>query len=263
MPLVFAAITPHPPILIEQIGKDKIEKIKKTQDAILLLEQELYLTKPNVIMIISPHGSIFEDAFSVNADVHFDSAFEEFGDLATKDEWNGIPGIAAKISHESNPRGIPVQLISEPRLDHGSTVPLHYLTRHLPEIKILPIGYSGLDSKKHLEFGELLKDVIMESDKRIALIASADLSHTLSEESPAGFHSDGAEFDKQIISLLETRNTKGVAGLDPVFVQHAAACGYRSILLALGILKNMNYTFKNYGYEAPFGVGYLTGHFVF
>lgn len=263
MSLVFAAVTPHPPLLIESIGKDKLEKIEKTKLAMDALEQELYIAKPNVIMVISPHGSIFEDAFSVNADTTFTSSYEEFGDLATKDEWRGIPDMAAIISHESNPKDIPVQLISESRIDHGTSIPLHYLTRHLPEVKVLPVGFSGLDPKKHLEFGELLKDVIMKSDKRVALIASADLSHALTDESPAGFHIDGKVFDEQAITLLETRNTLGFAEMDPELVKNSACCGYRAILLTLGVLKNMNYSFKNMAYEAPFGVGYLTGHFEF
>ena len=133
----------------------------------------------------------------------------------------------------------------------------------MPDVKILPIGHSLLDSKSHLAFGAVIKDVFLHSDKRVALIASADLSHALIDGSPAGQHPDGKRFDEQIISLLETRNTKGIADLDPTFVANASACGYRSILLTLGVLQNMQYTFKNYAYEAPFGVGYLTGQFVF
>jgi aromatic ring-opening dioxygenase LigB subunit len=263
MPLVFAAVTPHPPILIEHIGKGAQKKIQKTQESLDLLEQELYLSKPSVIIAISPHGSIFEHAFCVNAHTNFISAYEEFGDFTTKDTWQGAPDMAAHISHQSLSTGIPVQLISEGRIDHGTSIPLHSLTRHLPDVRILPIGYSLLDSKSHLAFGAAIKEVIMNSDKRVAIIASADLSHALSDQSPAGHHVDGKKFDEQIISLLETRNTKGIADFDDQFVNHASACGYRSILLLLGVLQHMQYTFKNYTYETPFGVGYLTGQFVF
>lgn len=263
MSLVFAALTPHPPVLIEHIGKDARVKLEKTQQALDILEQELYLAKPNVIAIISPHGSIFEDAFCVNAHTDFTSAYEEFGDFATKDMWRGAPEMGALVSRAGLSTNIPVQLISESRLDHGTSVPLHSLTRHLPDVKILPIGHSLLDSKSHLAFGAAIKDVIMHSDKRVALIASADLSHALTDASPAGHHVDGPRFDEQMISLLETRNTKGIADLDPTFVSNASACGYRSILLALGVLQNMQHSFKHYAYEAPFGVGYLTGQFVF
>lgn len=263
MPLVFAATVPHPPLLIPNIGKEELKKVQKTKVAMEQLEQDLYLAKPDLILIISPHGSLFNDSFSVNAHPHFVSSFEQFGDLATKKEWDGNPNFAALISHKgNNEANIPIQLISEEKLDHGITVPLFYLTNHL-SIKILPIGFSGLDSKAHLDFGAMLKDVIMDADKRVAVIASGDLSHGLTTDAPAGFSKVGAEFDKKIIELLETRNTVGIAGLDEKFVNEAAECGYRSLLILLGIMRDLNYSFKNYSYEGPFGVGYLVGNFVF
>ena len=143
------------------------------------------------------------------------------------------------------------------------SVPLFFLANHLPDIKVLPIGYSHLDPKEHLAFGELLKECIMDTDKRIALIASGDLSHTLTKDSPAGYHPSGEKFDAAMIELLQARNTVGVASLDETLVAQAEQCGYRSILILLGVLKNMDFSFKTYSYEAPFGVGYLAGNFVF
>jgi AmmeMemoRadiSam system protein B len=252
MSLVFAAMTPHPPILIPAIGKEQIAALAKTASAMERLEQELYVSKPQVIMIISPHGSLFGNAFAVNAHTNFTTLFEEFGDLATKKTWNGAPELAARISSAAKKRDLPVQLVSADRLDHGASVPLFYLTNHLPDMKILPMGYSGLSVDRHIQYGELLKDVIMAEDRRIAVIASGDLSHT-----PAS-----ASFDKELIELLEVRNTAGILQLGDDRAASAAECGYRSLLIALGILKNMNCVFKTYSYEAPFGVGYLVGNFV-
>ncbi|MFA4831435.1 MAG: AmmeMemoRadiSam system protein B [Patescibacteria group bacterium] len=263
MSLVFSAIAPHPPILIPNIGKGEAAKVKKTQEALNLLEQDLYIAKPQIILIISPHGSFFADAFSVNAHTNFCSSFEQFGDFSTKNEWKGSPDLGAKIAHKAKDEKIPVQLISEEHLDHGACVPLHFLTTHLPDIKILPIGYSALDRKKHLRFGELLKEAVMESDKRIAVIASGDLSHALKTEAPCGFHKDGGIFDKKLIELLENNNIPGIIQMNDDLVDNAKECGFRSFLLLLGIIKNMNFVFKNHSYEAPFGVGYLVGNFVF
>lgn len=262
MSLIFAAIVPHPPLLIPNIGKEELKKIEKTKQALEQLEQDLYLAKPDVIAIISPHGSLFSDAFSVNAHTHFVSAFEQFGDFSTKLEWKGADSVAARVAHRANLENLPLQLVSEEHLDHGSTVPLFYLTQHFNSLRVLPIGYSSLDAKVHLRFGEILKDIFMDTEKRIAVIASGDLSHGLTTDAPAGFHKNGKEFDQKLIELLETRNTAGIMGMDSTFVESAAECGFRSFLILLGILKNMNYNFKNYSYEGPFGVGYLVGNFV-
>lgn len=263
MSLVFSAVAPHPPLLIPNIGKKELSKVDKTKKALEQLEQDLYLVKPEIIIIISPHGSLFANAFSVNAHTNFLSAFEQFGDFETKCQWQGDPMLAAKISHRSNELKIPIQLISQDQIDHGSSVPLYYLTNHLSNIKILPIGYSGLDAKIHLQFGELLKEIIMESDSRIAVIASGDLSHGLTTDAPAGYSKVGLKFDKELIELLETRNTVGIASMDRKFIDEAAECGYRSFLILLGIMRDIDYSFKNYSYEGPFGVGYLVGNFVF
>lgn len=262
MSLVFSAISPHPPILLATIGKENVDKVKGTIQSLRKLEEELYLSKPQLIIIISPHGSYFDDAFSVNAETEFSSNFEEFGDMTTKKSWKGSPDFAAQLSHNANLAKIDVRLVSDKKIDHGCTVPLYFLTEHIPEAKILPIGYSGLGVKEHLNFGELLKEKIMESDKRVAVIASGDLSHALNSDAPAGFNQKGEIFDKMIVELLENHNTVGIGNIDPNLVKEASECGYRSILILLGILKNINYTFKNYSYEAPFGVGYLTGNFV-
>ena len=263
MSLVFAAITPHPPILLPTIGKENIDKVKKTIESMRKLEEELYLSKPQLLIIISPHGSYFEEAFSVNAETDFTSNFEEFGDMTTKRTWKGSPDFAAQLSHNANLANIDMRLVSDKKIDHACSVPLFLLTDHLPDTKILPVGYSGLGTKEHLNFGDLLKEKIMESDKRIAVIASGDLSHALNNDAPAGFNVNAEKFDKAIIELLENHNTVGMGNMDPDLVKEASECGYRSILILLGVLKNINYTFKNYSYEAPFGVGYLTGNFVF
>jgi len=255
--LCFAAITPHPPVLIPAIGKDKIAAAAKTKQALHTLEQELYLSKPQIIVIISPHSGLFPDSFSVNAHPHFNSNFEEFGDIATKKTWPGATDLAAKIAHASR-RQLAVQLVSNPALDHGAAVPLFYLTEHLPEVKILPLGYSHFPARDHLLYGELLKDLIMESDKRIAVIASGDLSHGLDgEDGPAR-----KKFDQELQSIINSGTAVNLVSLEERAAR-SDECGYRSILILTGIIKNLNYTFNVHCYEHPFGVGYLTGSFSF
>jgi len=263
MPLVFAATTPHPPLLIPAIGKDSLEKIKQTKQALEKLEEDLYLTRPDIILLISPHGSYFKDAFTLNISPNYVTDLREFGDLTTKLEFKGEMNLSSFIRESGKHKNFPVSMISEPRLDHGSSIPLNYLTRHLPNISILPIGFADLDWKMHVDFGYMLKNEIAKSDKRVAVIASGDLSHALQTDSPAGYDPAGEKFDKQIQELLETNNVAGMLQMDPAFVTSASECGFRSFLMLLGILRNVKYNYKCYSYEAPFGVGYLVSNFVF
>ncbi len=261
MSLVFAGIVPHPAILIPSIGKDDVLKLNSTRIALEKLEQELYIAKPQRIIIITPHEGVFDDAFSVNAHTELHSQFETFGDMMTKHSWQGAPALAAKIQHATNKLQIPTRLVSNEFLGHGASVPLVYLTTHIKDAKILPIGYSNLDPKAHMEFGHAIKEVIMESDQRIAVIASGDMAHTLSEIAPAGFHKDGEWFDTEIMKLLQAGDKKSIQGLDTARIKNADECLYRSLLIICGVLGNMQCDFEQFAYEAPFGVGYLTGQF--
>jgi len=262
MSLVFAAITPHPPILIPEIGKDNLSKIDKTKTALEQLEKDLYVAKPDVLVVISPHGEINPGAFTINICDNYEINFEAFGNFSAKMNFKGEAVMMAMGKEKINSK-IPLNIISEPQLDHGVGVPLYYLARHLPNIVLMPVSYSLLDSQSHLEFGKALKEIISDSAKRVAVIASGDLSHCLTESAPAPFNPAGKEFDEKIIDLLRKNDSQAIVNLDQELLERAAECGYRSILILLGILNDVNYKTEILSYEAPFGVGYLVANLKF
>ena len=261
MSLVFAAITPHPPVLIPSIGKQALKKMEKTKIALEQMEKDLYITHPEILIIISPHGSYFNDAFTLNVNPDYQTDLREFGDLATKIKFHGETHLATLIREGANKENFSATMISEQNLDHGSSVPLAYLTKHLKNIKILQIGFCDLDWKIHVAFGAMIADKISEINKRVAVIASGDLSHALISDAPAGYNPAGPEFDKKIQELLAANNLSGMLQLDKKFVADAAECGFRSFLILMGILQGVHHTYKFYAYEGPFGVGYLTANF--
>ncbi len=261
MPLVFAAITPHPPLLIPSIGKQALKKIEKTKFALEQMEKDLYITHPEILIIISPHGSYFHDAFTINVSTNYQTDLREFGDLATKIKFRGELNLATMIREGANIENFPATMISEHNLDHGSSVPLSYLTKHLKNIKIIQIGFCDLDWKTHVAFGAMLANKIAETNKRVAVIASGDLSHALISDAPAGYNPAGPEFDKKIQDLLAANNLSGMLQLEKKMVTDASECGFRSFLILMGILQGVHHTYKSYSYEGPFGVGYLTANF--
>lgn len=260
MAIVFSAITPHPPILIPSIGKENLEALKKTSQAFKTLEENLYTSKAETLLIISPHGIIQSEAFTMNLNPKFTIDFEQFGDLTTKQTLNGDIGLAYKIREHLETRA-PLQLISEEKLDHGCGVPIHLLTQHLKDIKILPLYYSGLDYEAHLEFGKLLQRELQVNKNRVAVIASGDLSHRLTKDAPAGYSPKGAKFDKKLLDLIRSKKTNEILNLDFKLIGDAGECGLKSIIILLGILHGIQYEPQILSYEGPFGVGYLTANF--
>lgn len=261
MPIIFAGISPHPPILIPAIGKDNLKKIKKTQLALEKLEQELYAAKPDTVIVISPHGKILNDAFSINLSIEYEAGLEEFGDFSTKMKFKSDYMSIQEIRSADETKGkVPLVLVSEEKIDHGALIPLYYLLKHLPNTPIIPIYYSLLDCQAHYDFGKFLNNQIAKISKRIAIVASGDLSHRLTKNAPAGYSKQGEVFDKKLIELLEANKTDQILKIDEELIKEAGQCGLKSILILLGLLNGMNYKTEVFSYEKPFGVGYLVAN---
>ena len=262
MPIVFAGIAPHPPVLIPEIGKDNLKKISKTEEAMKKLEQEMYAAKAESIVIISPHGKVAPDAFNLNLSADYSANFKEFGDfsleLKFKSDFMAIQEIRA--SDESN-EAAPIILTSESELDHGFGVPLYFLTQHQKNLPIAPITYSALDYQKHFEFGEFIYRQLAKINKRFAVVASGDLAHTLTKEAPAGYSEQGKEFDKQVIDLIKKADFAGLSKIKPELIKAASECGLRSMIILGGVLASLNVKPEVLSYEGPFGVGYLVCNF--
>jgi aromatic ring-opening dioxygenase LigB subunit len=260
MSIVFSCIVPHSPFLIPAIGKENLERLKATQNAYKKLEENLYSSKAETIVIISPHGHTLSDSFSMNLSPEFSGNFEEFGDFSTKINLSGDVGLAHKIRENLETKA-PLQLMSEPNLDYGSSIPLYLLTEHLPNIKIIPIYYSGLDMETHFNFGHLLKREFIYNQQRVAVVASGDLSHKLTKDAPAGYSAKAQKFDKKIIDLLLKRKNQDLVNIKKSLLEEVAECGLKSIVMLAGVLDDMKYAPELLSYEAPFGVGYLTMNF--
>lgn len=260
MSLVFAAITPHPPIAIPSVGKDNLEKISKTVEAFKRLEAELYAAKPDILIVISPHGEISPNYFTINLSDRFNINFEQFGDFSTKLEFASDTVLMTTNKERMSSRS-PINIISEPSLDHGIGVPMFYLASHLKDIRLIPIYFSLLDNRAHFEFGKNLKEAIIDSKQRIAVVASGDLSHCLTENAPLSFDPAGKEFDQKLMDFLKNNDSQSIINFDPELLERAAECGLRSIAILLGVLNNINFHFELLSYEAPFGIGYLVGQF--
>lgn len=259
--LIFAAITPHPPILIPSIGKSNLDKISKTREAMEDLADELYALQPDTIIVVSPHGLVDKSSFTIQVSDRYHGDFHNFGDLETTFDFNSDISLINKIKIGAESHNIPISLVSESAIDHGSLVPLYYLTKNLPKIKIIPIAFSLLDYDEHLRFGKYLRRAISMSNKRIALIASGDLSHCTTKDAPAKYSPKGEVFDKKILQILEKKQCKKLIDLDKGLIEEAKECGLRSIITIAGALEDVQCSPKLLSYESPFGVGYMVMNF--
>jgi len=260
MSLVFGAICPHPPILIPSIGRENLKKIKKTKQAIERLAEDFYQAMPDTVIVISPHGQVMTENFVINHSPVLNVDLADFGDLDTKFTFKNDLGFAYQI-RESVETSIPLILTAEEKLDYGISVPLLCLTKQKRNISVIPLSYSLLDFFAHYNFGRAIRKVINLSNKRVAVVASGDLSHRLKENSPAGYSPLGKVFDRKLIKFLKEKNIKGLLDFDKNLIEDAGECGFRSFLILLGIFENSSYKIDILSYQGPFGVGYLVAEF--
>jgi aromatic ring-opening dioxygenase LigB subunit len=105
------------------------------------------------------------------------------------------------------------------------------------------------------------QEVSFRANKRVGIIASGNLAHTLTEDSPAGFNEAGKKFDNQIIDSLKTSKINSLLALPAEVVGAAVTCGFRPLLILLGIIREMNFTTEILSYETATGIGLLTANF--
>ena len=255
--IVFAAIMPHPPESIPGIGTpDDLLAIEKTLQSFDELRKGLEESDPNTLIIISPHAHLESYSFNINSASILRGSFEKFGVDAVYEYENNID-FSNKLAFAGSMNEIPAHL-HEDFLDHGALIPLHHLLRNINP-KIVHLSFSLMDYNCHYRYGEIIQGLIGKGiGGRVAVVASADLSHKLTMASPAGFSPAAIKFDRDILHHLGAKDQTSILGLQPEALNEAAECGIRSIVILLGILHGVDYGFNLLSYEYPFGIGYMT-----
>ncbi|HOX40903.1 MAG TPA: AmmeMemoRadiSam system protein B [bacterium] len=259
--IVFAGITPHPPLLVPGVGKGEEKNVKNTFLAMEKFARDLAETEPDLVIIVSPHMIHFPHMFNVCGMSNLYGSFANFG--SPDYEWHGKndPEFAAEIVDQAEGAGLPALLFDaegEYEVDHGVMVPLHFIREAVDySFKVLPISYSIASRANHYSFGQMIAEVAeRRRDLRVAIIASGDLSHRL----VPGQTNEAAEFDKSLVELIKKGDDFSIANMEEESVEQAGECGYRSILILLGALSGRDYSPEVYSYEGPFGVGYMVAN---
>ncbi|MGI6492132.1 MAG: AmmeMemoRadiSam system protein B [Pelotomaculum sp.] len=266
MPVVLCAVSPHPPIVVPYVGRMEGEKAKETQYAMVEIGGRIKDSKVDTVVIISPHAPMFQDAVGINALPTLAGDFGKFGAGFVKFELKNDLPLVAEIKKQAEGLGFNVLAMDDHvarrydldlSLDHGAMVPLFFMEEG-GTIKPLVLVSMTVDSPEQLYlFGLAVRQASDILDRRVAILASGDLSHYLSNEGPYGYNPRGEEFDLEIIRLLGEADFEGIVTMDQNLVQEAGECGYRSIVMMLGALDGYDVKSDVLSYEGPFGVGYM------
>ena len=267
MPWVWAALMPHPPILVPEVGRGRENEARETLKGLELLAESLRDRRPDALLVLSPHQPYAPGALFLN------SAGRAAGPLAPF----GAPSVTIGIACPGELRraaadrlsalGTRIREGSRPDLtsDQGTLVPLYFLRRAWgrdgenppeslpPALLASPIG---LTPGEALSLGERL--ALLDDGLRWGLVASGDLSHRLTPDAPAGYSPEGRVFDAAVLEALRSADAGPLLSLSPETLEAAGECGLRSIMTMLGLAGAVRGAIRVFSYEGPFGVGYCS-----
>jgi len=258
-------LMPHPPLIIPNVGKGEEKGIQSTIDACNKVGEEISQLKPETIVIITPHGTMFSDAIAISDEDNIKGDFSNFRDFETVIEGKIDREFNRELINICENENIPAAGIDSYllrrfnknfELDHGAMIPMYFVNKFYRDYKIVHITYSMLSDIELYRFGMAIRQAAINLNKKIVFISSGDLSHRLTEDGPYEYSPEGAKFDKQLLENLQKGDVVSVFNMDKCMVESAGECGLRSVYIMLGAMEGEEVNGEVLSYEGPFGVGY-------
>jgi len=265
MGILMAGLSPHPPLIIPEIGGMRRGEVRKTIDSLEELAEEIVRVEPDLLITISPHGPVFSDAISIFDQLIIKGDFSDFACPEVKMEVKIEPAFINKLKEAAEEKDIELIMLSSPelynynlpsRLDHGVMVPLYFLKQAGLDVPVIPITMGLLGYQELYDFGLVIQNTLDQMDLQAVILASGDLSHRLKPGAPAGFNPRGREFDERLIELIKEQDYQAILEIDSKLIEKAGECGLRPIIIMLGSLRGLPFRSEVKSYEGPFGVGY-------
>ncbi|MDR3175087.1 MAG: AmmeMemoRadiSam system protein A [Desulfovibrio sp.] len=266
MPFIWAALMPHPPVLLPEVGRGREKEAGPSLDGARRLCARLAALNaenpPEALLVLSPHAPHAAGGLFLNSAENVRGSMARFGAPATGVSFQSPAGILDEIIDVLQKAGLPYTRREMPDItqDHGSIVPLRFLAPTFPEGKLPPVieaGPSGLRQEQALALGDALRE--LSGKRRWALLASGDLSHRLKADGPYGFNPAGPVFDAAVVEALKAGDPSPLSSLGQKTVADAGECGLRPVLCLLRLARAPVEVFS---YEGPFGIGYCNALWV-
>lgn len=264
-----AALLPHPPIVIEEIGGRELKKAEKTVQGFKKTAAEIaeFKDELDLIVFITPHGPVFRSTASLIIKETLTGNFGDFGFPKLKFKEKSDTKFAEELLLKVKEKGLSLHALRQndlknygidQELDHGILVPLDYLEEAGIQLPLIPISIGFISYQELYKIGQEIARTAAELDYQIAVIASGDLSHRLKKGAPAGYNPDAHLFDEKLIEYFKKKDFDSILNFDQELVEKAGECGLRPIVTMLGALDGLEVDLKVNSYEGPFGVGYGT-----
>jgi AmmeMemoRadiSam system protein A/AmmeMemoRadiSam system protein B len=242
--------------MVPEVGREAIADVRRSIDAMAALTERVIESDAETVILISPHAPLEPDAFVAYEGPQLHADFANFRAPTATVHAELDEELLKEITRAAAETAFEVVRIRGD-LDHGTAVPLYFLQRHGWYGRVIGLGYSFLSNEDHLRFGHCIRAAIDKVGRRVAFIASGDLSHRLKPDAPAGYNPQAHLFDEEVVEAIRTNSMGRIVNIDQDLRKLAGECGYRSMLVAIGVAQELESRCEVISYEAPFGVGYM------
>jgi len=264
--VVIAGLSPHPPIVVPAVGRGEERQASATCEALRKLGEAFAKSGAGTIVIITPHGPVFSDAVSVRAQPVLRGSLASFGAPSARVQFENDLELVKAIEREAQREtGMPLAVLDDRRLevygvakglDHGVVVPLHFIAERGFSGRLVVVNIGFLPLYDLYRFGAVIERAAASTGRRIAVLASGDLSHRLKPDAPAGYNPRGADFDAKIMEVVQHFRPEDAVTFPADLAEDAGECGLRPIVMMMGVLDRYTARGERLSYEGPFGVGY-------
>lgn len=264
--MISAYIVPHPPAVVPEVHYEGLLQLRKTFNAYVAVTDLIYEDEPETIVIISPHAKVYNDGFYIAGGDRCEGNLAEFGAPDVSFAYDYDTELINEIALMAEEKSLPV-LVSRKNaevLDHGAMVPLHFISKKSKNYKLVRISPCFRSSDILFNMGRVIERAAAHLGRKIAVVASGDLSHYLKNTENYSFAPEGPEFDKRVTEAMQKFDTKAMAELmdDHEFLDKAGACGMPCFCMLAGAIMDYRVMPKLHSYEGPLGVGYAVCSFL-
>lgn len=263
MSMLGAIITPHPPVLLPEVGGGREREIAATDRAMRTAAETVAAWQPDVIIVSSPHTILYRDYFHIAPGDGAVGDMSRFGAPEVRIQASYDTLLREEIIRRAEAEGLHAGTLGQrdPELDHGVLIPLYYLRKAGVRCPIVRMGLSGFSPLDHYRLGKCVQDAVNALGRRAVFLASGDLSHKLKADGPYGYAPEGPQFDDAVTRTMASGDFLEFLTIDPVLCERAAECGLRSFQMMAGALDGLAVEPQLLSHEGTFGVGYAIALF--
>jgi Catalytic LigB subunit of aromatic ring-opening dioxygenase len=232
VPVVAAAVCPHPPLLVPQLAGRTAGELDDLRAACAGAVDVLAAAGPDTVLVVGA-GERTGERFGPDVTGSF-AAF-------------GAAGVTVDLGRPGPPADLPLPLLA------GAWI-LAAAELDLPSTAVTVAADAS--PAECLELGRTLAA----APERVALLVMGDGSPRHSEHAPGHLHPAAPAFDEVVADCLAAGDRDGLARLDPRRADEVRAAGRPAWQVLAGATEGRDWKTELTYHAAPYGVGYFVAH---